>query len=268
MIDQFDDRTGAVQWRWITLGFLSSGLGLALLVADCTLEIGYILSFDAQIRKLLVHPAWRLGVGGGITALTFFGSWLLWRRLPGAGWQACSTLLVLMNMVHVGFWLLDHHAELGLPDQRFEHRWLRLQLSQVLNWTEFIAWVGLVRNFNSQEFDGPTDESLKAWRTRPYPGFAWLGLFLTLGIAALLTDWHAGWPLERVAWLTPLGSMMLATASTMLTLTASFQIMIYSFRCARMSHMLWLSQPTQREDDGVNWYQDAWDDDPWGTGRA
>ena len=90
MKDQFDDLTGAVQWRWITLGFLSSGLGLALLVADSALEIGYILSFDAQIRKLLVHPAWRLGVGGGITALTFFGSWLLWRRLPGAGWQAAS----------------------------------------------------------------------------------------------------------------------------------------------------------------------------------
>jgi hypothetical protein len=267
MKDQFDDLTGAVQWRWITLGFLTSSLGLALLFADSVLEIGYILSFDAQIRKLLVHPAWRLGVGGAITALTFLGSWLLWRRLPDEGWLASSTMLVLMNITHVGLWLLDHHGELGLPDQRFEQRWLRLQLSQVLNWTEFIAWVGLLRVFNSRAFDGPADAVVEAWRTRPYPGFAWLGLAVSLGIAALLTDWAGGWPLERVAWLTPLGSMMLATASSMLTLTASFQIMLYCYRSARLSHRLWMTQPPPGE-DGHNWYQDTWDDDPWGNRRA
>ena len=174
---------------------------------------------------------------------------------------------MLMNLVHVGLWLLDHHPELGLPDQRFEHRWLRLQVSQILNWGEFIAWVSLLRLFNTADFT-LEDDRLKAWRTRPYPGFAWLGLAASVGIAALLTDWPAGWPLGRVPWLKPLDSMMLATASTMLTLTASFQIMLYTFRAARMSHRLWQLQPHSVTDETLNWYQDTWDDDPWRTGRV
>lgn len=267
MIDQIDDQTGAVQFRWITLGFLSSCLGLALLVADSSLEIGYILSFDAQIRKILVHPAWRLGVGGLITALTFLGSYLLWRKLPDQGWLFYSTLLMLMNLGHVAFWLLEHHAELGLPDQQFEHRWLRLQASQILNWTEFIAWIGLLRIFNTEDFQ-VADDQVQAWRIRPYPGFAWLGLLVTLGIAGLLTDWQGGWPLGRVPWLRPLESMMLATASTMLTLTASFQIMVYSYRAARMSHRLHMLMPDPRTDPTQLWYQDTWEDDPWRTGRT
>lgn len=265
-MDQFDDQTGAVQFRWITLGFLTSGLGLALLVADSSLEIGFILSFAGQLRKLLLHPVWRLGVGGGITALTFAGSYMLWRRVPGQAWAFYSTLLLLMNVVHVGFWLADHHAEIGLPDQQFEHAWLRLQVSQIFNWTEFIAWIALLKIFNDLDFEtGAEAEAIDRLRTRPYPGFAWLGLCMSVGIALLLTDWRT-WPLEHVAWLGPLDSMMLAMASTMMTLTASFQIMVYSLRAAVLSNTVFRLGRKSPSDE-IQWFQDTWNDDPWGTGR-
>lgn len=266
-MDQIDDQTEAVQFRWITLGFLTSGLGLALLVADSSLEIGFILSFAGQLRKLLLHPVWRLGVGGGTTALTFAGSYMLWRRVPGQAWAFYSTLLLLMNVVHVGFWLADHHGEIGLPDQQFEHAWLRLQVSQIFNWTEFIAWIGLLRIFNGLDFGHEQGDvaQLVHLRTRPYPGFAWLGLCVSVGIALLLTDWRA-WPLDRVAWLGPLESMMLATASTMMTLTASFQIMLYSIRSAILANFVF-RLTRKNTNDEIQWFQDSWNDDPWGTGR-
>ena len=79
-MDQTDDQKQAVQFRWITFGFLASGLGLALLLVESTLELAYILSFAPQIRKLLLHPVWVIISSGAITTLTFIGSYLLWRR--------------------------------------------------------------------------------------------------------------------------------------------------------------------------------------------
>ncbi len=260
MIDRTDDQVQAVQFRWITCGFLTSGLGIALLLLDSTLELAYILSFIPQIRKLLVNPVWVFMSGSFITTLTFIGSYLLWRRWNHPVWIRNSTLLLVMNTVHLGLWLAENHHQLGLPDQDFDHEWLRIQLSQILNWSEFVVWINLIRIFHRQH----TARLIPERFTQTHFGLSWSGLIFSIAIAIGLTDWPAGWPLARIRWLSPLDSLMLATASTMLTASASLQITIYLFKSSRISYLCdHLTRPAPNQSD--DWYQDQWDDNPWGN---
>lgn len=258
MFDQTDDQEKAVQLRWITYGFAASGLGLALLVVDSTLEMGFILSFAPQIRKILVSPVWAIMVGGPISFLTFIGSYLLWSSTKSRSWRQFSTLLLLMNSVHIGLWIADHHSQIGLPDQKFDHHWLRTQISQILNWMEFLLWIKLVEIH--------TDNVIYKYQQnsdlRPRFGLSWIGLLASIAIATGLTDWSSGWPLVRVRWLNPLDSLMLATLSTMLTLFASFQIMIYLMKSARLAYFC-QSIALPEAEAPFQWFQEDWDDDPW-----
>jgi hypothetical protein len=261
MIDPYLERQDSLHSRRSTWGFGLSSLGLALLCFDSGLELGYILSFAPELRKLLLHPIWRLGIGGLITALTCLGSYLLWMRGDSRAWARASTLLLLMNLGHVAFWLIENHAELGLPDQRIAHRWMRLQASQIMNWAEFLCWISLLRDLN-RHTDVSGNEAVA--RFRVYSGFALLGSFVALAVGIGLTDWSAGWPLRRVVWLGPLDSLMLATLTTMLTFAASLQLSLHCLQGARLSALVARDQAASRPDD-QNWTQDHWDDDPWGT---
>lgn len=262
-MDRIENRAENVQFRWITVGFGLSAMGLALLFLDNALELAFILSFEAVIRKLLVHPVWSVGVSGSITGLTFLGSYALWRRLPGEKWMKFSTLLLIMNIIHVVFWVMDHHSQLGLPNQQFEHGWLRLQASQIFNWLEYLAWLGLIRIFF---------EFLKIHQTEAnkppyfgiYSGYAWFGLFVSISIAMGLTDWQRGWPLERVRWLGRMDSLMLATVTTILGLAASFQIGLYCLRATTIAHKAGKIYNRNRQNQKIQWYQDDWQEDPWG----
>jgi hypothetical protein len=262
-MDRIGNPTVNVQFRWITFGFGVCALGLALLCLDSTLELAFILSFEPLLRKILVHPVWTIGVSSAITGLTFLGSYALWRRLPTTSWQRYSTLLLIMNIIHVVFWIMDHHAQLGLPNQNFEHGWLRLQVSQIFNWLEFLAWLWLMRSlfdFLRQQFPELSKTSVFG----VYTGYAWFGMMVSIGIAIGLTDWQRGWPLQRVGWLGRMDSLMLATVTTMLSLAASFQLALYCLRAMLISRYF---QPRFRQiadDAKMNWYQDDWQQDPWG----
>lgn len=264
MFDQVETELERVQFRWLTYGYAMSALGLGILAMDSLLELGFILSFAPGLRKLLVHPVWTIGASSAITALTFLGSYALWLRLPTASWRRYSTLLLLMNSIHVAFWMMDHHSRLGLPDQNFEHGWLRIQISQILNWLEFLCWIRLIQTWNHHDFRYTQATDMEV-RFSVYSGYAWFGLIVSFGIAALLTDWEKGWPLGRVQWLSPLDSMMLATFSTMLTLATSFQIMIYCLKATFASERIRKSVAKTNHSDLTQWYQDDWVDDPWGN---
>ena len=273
MNDQFENQHQAVQLQWISLGFALSASGLVLLALDSMLELGFILSFAPGLRKLLVHPVWAVGLSSCITSTTFIGSYALWRRLPTTSWTRASTLLLIMNSTHVALWLAVHHSQLGLPDQNFEHDWFRLQISQILNWSEFLAWMQLIKIWNQYEFSIHADTNSKSnlmtttnspTLSQPYPGYCWLGLIVSVIIAASLTDWKAGWPLMRVGWLMPLDSLMLATVSTMLTLVASMQVCTRCYKAAKATFSLHRQNLMDHEQTGSQWYQDQWTDDPWG----
>lgn len=261
MFDPIQERQNLVNSRPMTWGFGLSAIGLALLSVDSGLELAFILSFAPELRKLLVHPVWYLGVGGTITMLTFLGAYLIWLRIPTSAWARASTLLMIMNLGHVVLWLVEHHPELGLPDQRMQHRWLRVQVSQVMNWTEFLCWIVLFREL-VKEARASADVELVDRSFRVYPGFVWLGTVVAVAVAAGLTDWSAGWPLRRVV-LKPLDSLMLATLTTMLTFAASLQMTVL---CVRASYLAGaMSRRRTDAAESMQWTHDEWDDDPWGT---
>lgn len=265
MRDVHLERPGSNAYRRAAMGFGLSAIGLGLLCADTMLEFGYILSFAPELRKLLLNPVWRLGVGGAITGLTFLASYVLWLRFDSPAWRRYSTLLLLGNGLHVALWFASNHAELGMPDQQLRHSWLRLQISQVANWAEFACWIALFRELN--RFSRSTESaSLAELRFASFPGLVALGTVSSIGIFGLLTDW-AVWPLERVVWLGALDSLMLATASTMLMLAASLQMATSSMRAARLARAAALESPAGPP-GGIVWTIDQFDEDPWGTRNA
>ena len=119
---------------------------------------------------------------------------------------------------------------------------------------------GLIRIFHRQH----TARLIPERFTQTHFGLSWSGLIFSIAIAVGLTDWPAGWPLARIRWLSPLDSLMLATASTMLTASASLQLTIYLFKSSRISYLCdHLTRPAPNQSD--DWYQDQWDDNPWGN---
>lgn len=262
MYEQSENQQGTVQFRWITVGFALSAGGLLLLSLDSTLELAFILSFAPGLRKLLVHPVWQLGNSSLITLITFLGSYALWRRMPTMAWSRASTLLMMMNAAHVGLWLMDHHMQIGLPDQHFEHEWLRLQVSQIFNWLEFLAWVRLLNLWNeSLKNASPEDSATKAGAT--YPGWCWFGLLTSIAIAVGLTDWRGGWPLERIGRLNPMDSLMLVTVTTMLTTAACYHLTFACIKATITARHRLRTEGGQFRNYDAGWYQDEWDDDPW-----
>lgn len=256
------DRPHSKAFRRAAIGFGLSAIGLGALCADNVLELGYILSFAPELRKLLLNPFWRLGVGGAITGLTFLGSYLLWLRFDTSKWARASTLLLIMNGTHVAFWFAANHAELGFPEQHIEHTWLRHQISQIMNWTEFACWIALIRELNriALEYEKPEVDQR---RFAAYPGFVALGMIVAFAVGGMLTDWSV-WPLERVVWLSPMDSLMLATATTMIMLAACMQMTLACWRSARLCVALADHSP---DDDSAQpaWTVDHFDEDPWGT---
>lgn len=261
MRDVHLERPGSNAYRRAAIGFGLSAIGLGLLSADTLLEFGYILSFAPELRKLLLNPVWRLGVGGAITGLTFVASYVLWLRFDSPLWRRYSTLLLLGNSLHVALWFASNHAELGMPDQQLRHSWLRLQISQVLNWGEFACWIALFRELNRLSSSTESAE-IAALRFASFPGLAALGTASSIGIFGLLTDWSV-WPLMRVVWLGPLDSLMLATASTMLMLAACLQMVTSSMRAARLARAVAFESPAGPP-GGIVWTIDHFDEDPWG----
>jgi hypothetical protein len=256
------ERTGSNTYRRTAMGFGLSAVGLVVLCADTSLELGYILSFAPELRKLLLNPIWRLGVGGAVTGLTFASSYLIWLRLDTTKWARCSTLLLLMNAAHVLLWLMENHGELGMPNQKFAHSWGRHQISQIMNWAEFACWIALIRQLKQHAGQRRFSSNVDRLST-PFPGFVALGFVVSIMIAIGLTDWSA-WPLERVVWLGPLDSLMLATATTMLMLAASLQMTMACFRAARFCRSL-ADEAAGQELAEPAWTIDRFDEDPWGT---
>ncbi|MBI1325075.1 hypothetical protein GC170_18070 [bacterium] len=255
------ERPRSKAFRRSAIGFGLSAIGLGALCADNILELGYILSFAPQLRKLLLNPVWRLGVGGAITWLTFFGSYMLWLRFETPKWARASTLLLIMNATHVAFWVAAHHTELGLQDLQIEHSWLRHQISQIMNWAEFACWIALGRELNriSLEFETPEVDQR---RFLAYSGFVVLGMVVAILVGGILTDWSA-WPLERVVWLSPMDSLMLATATTMIMLAACMQMTLACWRGMSLCRVI-AAHAAELDPPRQHWTIDHFDEDPWG----
>jgi hypothetical protein len=117
---------------------------------------------------------------------------LIWGRWEHVSWQRRSGLLLVMCLVDIGLWFIDHGATLGGWDAEVGHDWLRRNLGQALGWAEFALLASLSADYLVHLGFEQARESSKSARSMAATGAVlWMLLFCER------TDWAAGWPLRR-----------------------------------------------------------------------
>jgi hypothetical protein len=121
------------------LGF--SLLGLALVVASLSTIGNLILFFSRQRMNLgavFGLPQWDLIEGSVVVLGSLLGVALLFGRWPDESWQRRSGLLLMMCVVDLVLWSLDHADALGVSDVKIvSHEWFRHALAAAMGWSEF-----------------------------------------------------------------------------------------------------------------------------------
>jgi hypothetical protein len=156
------------------------------------------------------------------------GTYFLWGRWNDPSWQRRTGLLLVMTLVDVTLWFLDHGGDLGLRLQDVGHQWFRARLGEALGWAEFALLASLSCDVIVHLGVEQAAETGRATRSLAGTGAAvWMALFL------IRTDWHRGWPLfpRRNLWfealLLDLGQSMIWTVTliqvTALTVAAAKQ---------------------------------------------
>ncbi len=190
--------------RRLGLGF--STLGLALLIASLTTIGWLVLLFSGRPQPLgavFGIPHWDLYEQSAIVWGSLTGVALLWGRWPDRNWQRRSGLLLLMLLVDVALWSMEHATELGLSEVKMGHEWFRHSLTNAINWSEMALIAGLAAEMASNLGEPRAIEFGKASRSLSTTGaMLWFTFFY------FQTDWSPPfWPL-RERPLNP-GSIML-----------------------------------------------------------
>jgi hypothetical protein len=172
------------------LGF---GITAVALVAACFTSLVSLLAFVQHELFLWVHqsPLFQL-LETPIVWLSLFGATLLWGRWDHVSWQRRAGLLLLMCLVDLACWFVEHGTTFGLENGNGGHEWLRIELGQALGWAEFALLSSLSCAYlvhlgveQAREYD-------KSTRSMAVTGaLIWLLWFCQQ------TDWAAGWPLRQ-----------------------------------------------------------------------
>src|SRR5205085_2691349 len=116
--DDFEHRT---RYRLCRAGFGLSALGLALMSIDSAFHLAVMLTGRQELLQLLTSPAWDWTVGVSITWSTLLGPYLLWGRWSEPHWQRRTGLLVVLNLIDVGYWVMRHGKLFGLWPGEMPH---------------------------------------------------------------------------------------------------------------------------------------------------
>jgi hypothetical protein len=143
------------------------------------------------------------------------GTTLLWGRWEIPSWQRRSGLLLVMCLVDLAIWFLDHGQLEGLG----EGPWFRSKLGQALGWAEFALIASLAGDYLTHLGVHHAEDSARSTRSLAATGaIVWMLLFCEQ------TRWGAGWPLQPrnfptiEGWLLRLGSDLI-WAITLLQVT-------------------------------------------------
>jgi hypothetical protein len=175
------------------------------------------------------NMGWFRLVGPPIVWGSLIGTYLLWGRWSDAGWQRRVGLLLVMSLVDLVLWAMDHGEALNLQIGDLGHQWLRAHLGQALGWAEFALIASLAGDVLGHLGVEPAREASKSTRALAATGaVVWMLLFCQR------TDWRRGWPLQGPrrgsieAMLLDLGSTMIWTITliqvTALTIAATREI--------------------------------------------
>ena len=265
-----DDFEHRARYRLCRAGFALAALGLALMSLDsaCWLLTQFTRWFE--LLQLLRSPAWDWTVGVTITASTLLGPLLLWGRWSEPHWQRRAGVLVVLNLVDVGYWAWRHGDLFGLWRGAMPpHWWLSTMLIIGSSWVQFGLFGSLAADLSAHLGAKPAPEAGQRARALAAAG---AGVWLV----ALwhLTNWRR-WPLTPQ--FSPLGPLIW-TGMTALRALAAFQVAALCLAacrdCARMLRDL--DRAARFDLDGPHHAGGALDalrsrseagDDPWDAPR-
>jgi hypothetical protein len=201
------------------LGFAILSFALVLACSTSILDVVYRFGGDSFV-VWVSNMGWFRLVGPPIVWGSLIGTYLLWGRWNDSGWQRRVGLLLLMSVVDLILWAMDHGDALNLKIGDFGHQWLRAHLGQALGWAEFALIASLAGDVLGHLGVEPAREASKSTRALAATGaVVWMLLFCQR------TDWNRGWPLQGPrrasieAKLLDLGSTMIWTI-TLIQVTA------------------------------------------------
>lgn len=254
------------KYRMCQTGFVLIALALGLLCIDAMLDLATWFTGNQAIGMVLRDPLWTWLVGAPITWGSLLGSYLLLGRWNESDWRRRAGLLVLMNTVDAGFWIITHGDALGLGLGPVPHPWARLHVGMAIGWAELLLIASLAADVSIRLGRARVIEAVRAARSCALFGaMLWAIWFVTQ------TRWDH-WPL--VARKLNLEGVLLMLAAVLVLALTSFQVTILcilaSRQCGRVIRDL------NREDQDhdllrsrseIAW-QDPSYDDPWTNPRS
>jgi len=173
------------------LGF--AFLSLALTLACFTYLLALFGYFNPHLALRIIRSSWYQWIELPVVWGGLIGTTLLWGRWEHVSWQRRSGLLLVMCLVDVALWFLDHGAALGRRDAQIGHDWFRGNLGQALGWAEFALLASLSGDYLVHLGVEEARDSAKATRSMAATGAViWMLLFCER------TDWSKGWPLQEL----------------------------------------------------------------------
>lgn len=209
------------------LGFVLMSAALVLACTTSLLEISLLFHGRRGIPWLLHSRFWQW-IDTPIVWGSLLGCYLLWGRWDEPTWQRRVGLLLVMCMVDVALWTMEHGQSLGINPIDFGHEWFRHILGRALGWAEFALIASITSGVLVHLGVDAALETGRATRSLAATGAViWFVHFVTH------TAWGLGWPLlprrngSLVGLLSMLGSTMVGTIVliqvTALTIAAARQ---------------------------------------------
>lgn len=222
--DEFDDPRP--RYRLCRAGFILCAAVLVLQAADRACLLAALFGDVHDLLKLVRHPLWGWIVGTPITWGAVVGSYLLWGRWNEPRWQRQAGLLVLMNLVDAGLWIVEHGDALGIRQGDVRYPWLIFQIGSGQQWFELMLLAGLATDLATHLGKAEAAETGRLARSWATGGAViWSILLVTW------TDWHRGWPfLFRPL---TLETYLLLRGSEFVLILADFQVIILCVLAAR-----------------------------------
>jgi len=209
------------------LGF--AVLSLSLLLVSFTSVLALLAQFGGRSIVLwIVNMPWWRWVGTPIVWGCLLGTYLLWGRWTDPGWQRRTGLLVVMNLVDLVLWFLDHGNDLGLHLEDVGHRWFRSNLGEALGWGEFALLASLAGDVMVHLGVAQAREASKSTRSLAATGaVVWMVFFCHC------TIWKRGWPLQGPRNGRSLETLLLYLGSTMIWTITLIQVTALSIAATR-----------------------------------
>lgn len=251
------------RYRLCRVGFGLCALGMALLSVNELMLVGYSVTFNREIQRIIISPTWHWAAGSTITWSTLLGPYLLWGRWSEPHWRRRAGLLVFLNLADVGLWFLRHGQDFGFWPHDVGHEWLRMHLTFGSSWVQFVLFAALADDMAAHlNAKWAPATSRRIATVALVGGLAW-GLLLLQ-----TTAWHRGWPLRPRR--TPL-LLLMFTILPLARAVASFQLAALCAgvcrECSLMLGDLERGNPDLAALRSRSEFEDEDRDDPWAAPR-